>query len=207
MRSTLLIANLTALLAGVILGQSAPKPLEFEVAVIKPTGPDAQGSRLMMGPGGGLDVSNMPVRALITFAYNVRDFQLSGGPGWVSADRYEVTAKIDSSAGPAPDPRTLTDQQRESRTEQMRERLRSLLADRFKLAVHRETREAPVYALSVAKNGPKIEEAKEIGARQGLNMNRGRLQGFAAPMPMFATVLSQTVGRTKRDSRRNTTSC
>ncbi len=183
------------IVAAGLFGQSATG-LEFDVTVIKPTPAGTQGSRQSMGPDGGFTMINMPVRELITFAYNIREFQLSGEPGWVGIDRYDVTSKIDTAGVREPlDPRTMTDQQRQTRADQMRERVRSLLADRFKLVVHRETKEAPVYALRVAKSGPKLEEAKEIGGRQGLSTQRGRVQGFAAPMGMLATMLSMNVGR------------
>ena len=89
----------------------------------------------------------------------------------------------------------MTDEQRKTNREQIAERLRALLADRFQLVVHKETKEQPIYALMPAKNGPKLQEAKELGPRQGMNMNRGRLQGWAAPMEMLGQVLSNTMER------------
>jgi len=171
--------------------------LTFEVASIKPSDPDAKGSQIRFMPGGGLNMTNVPVRALITFAYDVRDFQVSGGPGWVGTERFDVTARPEHAAAEAlQDLGEMTDDQRKTVREQMGERLRGLMADRFHLVVHKETKEQPIYALVLAKNGPKLKEVKEVpGARQGMSTNRGRSEGFAAPMEMLAQVLSNTMGR------------
>ena len=177
--------------------QPAPKPLQFEVASVKLSDPGAQGSSLMTDRGANFNVTNMPLRAIIAFACNIREFQLSGGPGWIGTEHYDIAAKPErgESAAEPPDPRTMTDDQRKTRDDQLREKVRSLLADRFGLVLHREIKEQLVYALAVAKSGPKLKVVAVPGDRQGLSTGRGRLQGFAAPMAMFATVLSNTVGR------------
>ncbi len=141
-------------------------------------------------------MTNIPLRAMITFAYDVRDFQVSGAPGWAGTERFDVTARAERSSAEGPDePAKMTDAQRKTGRDQVAERLRALLADRFQLAVHRETKDQPIYALVVSKNGAKLKEVKEPGPRQGMSMNRGRLEGFAAPMEMLGTVLSNAMGR------------
>jgi bla regulator protein blaR1 len=182
---------------GVASTQPAAKPLEFEVAAIKPADPDAHGSSMMTDRAGGLNATNMPLRALITAAYGIRDFQLSGGPGWVGTERFDIIAKperVESSQEP-PDPRAMTDEQRKLRNEQWNARVRALLADRFALVVHTETKEQPVYLLTVAKNGPKLTVVTTPGDRQGTSGGRGRSQGFAATMSMLANTLSNATGR------------
>jgi uncharacterized protein (TIGR03435 family) len=183
--------------AGVASAQPAAKRLEFEVAAIKPADPDAHGSSMLTDRTGGLNVSNMPLRALITFAYGIRDFQLSGGPGWVGTERFDIIAKterVESTQEP-PDPRTMTDEQRKARDDQWNARVRALLADRFGLVVHKEAKEQPVYLLTVAKNGPKLTVVTTPGDRQGTSGGRGRSQGYAATMAMLANTLSNATGR------------
>jgi uncharacterized protein (TIGR03435 family) len=89
----------------------------------------------------------------------------------------------------------MTDAQQKTVREEMGERVRALLADRFQLLVHKEIKDQPIYALAVSKNGAKLQEAKEIGPRQGMNTNRGRMQGFAASTEMLSQVLSNITGR------------
>ncbi len=196
-RSFACLAYTFAVAAGVALAQPATKPLEFEVAAIKPADPDAHGSSMMTDRAGGLNVTNMPLRALITFSYGIRDFQLSGGPGWVGTERFDIIAKTErvESGQEAPDPRTMTDEQRKSRNDEWNARVRALLADRFGLVVHRETKEQPVYLLTVAKNGPRLTVVTTPGDRQGTSGGRGRSQGFAATISMLANTLSNATGR------------
>ncbi len=146
---------------------------------------------------GGLNVENTPVRALITMAWGIRDFQLTGGPGWIGTDRYDVMAKPEKAENAAapPDIRTMTDDERKVRDDAWKERVRNLLAERFGLVLHKETREEQIYLLTIAKGGPKLTVVTTPGNRQGINGNRGRTQGFAAPMSMLAMNLSSTIGR------------
>jgi len=88
---------------------------------------------------------------LILRAYGVQGYQLSGGPDWLDSLNYDIQAKIDSAR--AEELSTLNLTQRNLQTLRM---LQSLLVDRFKLALHSETEELPVYALVIAKDGPKI---------------------------------------------------
>ncbi len=122
-------------------GQAVAAPPAFEVASIKPADPAAGGSRYGMRTSPGLlSAPAFTLRGLVGAAYGVKGYQITGGPRWIASAQFELEAKP---ANPA------------SR-EQLMLMLRSLLADRFKLALHEETRELPVYALVVAKNGPKL---------------------------------------------------
>ena len=170
--------------------------LTFEVASIKPANPDTPGTSIQFMPGGGLKMANIPLRAMITFAYDVRDFQISGGPGWIGTQRFDVMARPEGApADGQADFAKMNDDQRKTMRVQIGERLRALLADRFQLVVHRETKEQPIYALVVAKNGSKLQETKETGNQQNMMTNRGRSEGHAIPVEMMAQMLSGITGR------------
>src|ERR1022692_1134845 len=116
-------ASLGILTAGGLFAQSAAVPLTFEVASIKPSAPDARGTSLQLQPPDGLRVTNAPLRMLIIFAYNIRDFQLSGGPAWIGTERYDILAKAERAPGfenIPDDPRKMTDEKRTAKQEQMR---------------------------------------------------------------------------------------
>ena len=117
----------------------------FEAAAIKRSAPNnPNGSTFEYQTGGGLRVLNGTLRGLIESAYDIREFQIDGGPSWLNVDRFDVIARSESAAAPL------------SRADDMkatRIRLQALLADRFHLAVHREMRELQEYALVVDKGG------------------------------------------------------
>ncbi len=106
---------------------------------------------------------NAKVRWVILRAYDVLSIQTSGGPSWINSDPYDIEAKEsdDLSAEMEKLPR-------EQRREKERLLLQSMLADRFQLKVTRGTRELPVYALVVAKNGPKLKAANLQSAFPGV---------------------------------------
>jgi len=137
--------------------QSQP-PLAFEVASVKPHKAD-DGRPSMPGflPGGRFVSKGIPLKFLIAVAYNVgyQSVRLSGGPGWINSGEgaYDIEAKAGPDANPPGTPGLV-------RAERMRLMLQALLADRFKLKIHRETKELPIYAVILGKNGPKLEKAK-----------------------------------------------
>jgi uncharacterized protein (TIGR03435 family) len=109
------------------------------------------------------------LQGLIEFAYDIQDFQLSGGPGWLRTDRYEILAKPERPEGPD-DVVQAPDAEQKSLWKKVRERTRALLAERFQLAVHSESEERQVYALVLAKNGHKLKMSTE---NRGITRNRG----------------------------------
>jgi uncharacterized protein (TIGR03435 family) len=116
----------------------------FEVAAIKRSNVTA-GSWIRFLEGGRFSATSW-VKQLIQVAYNVEDYQVIGGPSWLSSDRYEIEAKAENaSAG----------------KNEMLLLLRSLLADRFKLQIRQELRQFPVYELIVDGNAPKLRPLKE----------------------------------------------
>lgn len=132
-RHALLAIPLAAALASAQASQPGTEPV-FEVASIKANKTDAPGGSLVMPPG-RFAATNIPLKVLITNAYQLSFFQVVGGPDWVSTDRFDIAAKAPDGAPP----------------EQTRAMLRTLLKDRFKLAVHMETRDTPIYALVNAR--------------------------------------------------------
>jgi uncharacterized protein (TIGR03435 family) len=124
--------------------QQPPSPdPAFEVASVKPNRSGLSSSGSTTRPGGGYVGTNLTLHQLVTEAYRLRPFQVIGGPGWIKIDRFDINAR-------APEGTT-------GRAEPM---LRALLADRFTLRVHTETKEQQVYALVLARAdgrlGPKL---------------------------------------------------
>lgn len=173
------------LLAGSGFAQQTANRLTFEVASIRPSPPDEVGVFFRPLGGGGLRVTGATLKNLIFYAYGVREFLVSGGPGWVETERFDIEGRAGSSP---PEPAPPKDEQRERI-----ERLRNLLVDRFQLAFHRETREQPVYALVTAKSGPKVHESAETNSR--IRMNRGTITGHAIGIGLLAVNLSNALER------------
>jgi len=138
---------LTGLLTAV--GLLAQAPAEFEAASIKPAAPMENG-RMMIGMRGGpgtpspgqMTFINVSLAQIIQRAYDVKSYQISG-PDWMSSARFDILAKVPAGATKA----------------QANVMLQNLLADRFKLVLHHSTKESSIYALLVAKGGPKLKEA------------------------------------------------
>jgi len=171
--------------------QSKPAALTFEVASVKAADPNSRGVRLQRTPGNGLSAAGVTLKGLIAFAYDIQDFQISGGPSWFRTERYDIVAKPERPEGLS-DVREATPAQQKTLWEQLRERTRALLAERFQLAVHRETGERAVYLLVLAKNGHRLQESKEDF---GLSRNRGLISGNGATTEMLAHVLSAALAR------------
>jgi uncharacterized protein (TIGR03435 family) len=186
-------------------------PLYFEAASVRPNRSGEQGSSIRRQPGGRLTATNMPLRALITFAYQLQPFQLVGDPSWLRNENFDIVAKMEGDPAPVPpgqgpDPLMLA--------------MRTLLADRFKLTVHRETREMDIYALVVARSdgtlGPNLTRTTTdcqalMAANRGgppptppgpnapflcgMRGTLGRLTVNSMPMNLFANNLSQRMQR------------
>jgi uncharacterized protein (TIGR03435 family) len=127
----------------VALAQSPATPLAFEVASVKPSNPDPNGYSIETVPGEGLRATNVPLKTLITYAYDIRDYQLSGDPRWISEERYDISAKAargDTAFGEA-GPKALNDSQRKIYEDRTRERVRTLLGERFGLMIHHASQE------------------------------------------------------------------
>jgi len=152
-------------------GQTADGTAEFEVASVKPANPSATGRITMKEAPGTITMLNVTLRDCISQAYDVEDFEIFG-PDWLGSDRYDIVARFTPGAS-------------KGRLLLMRQKL---LADRFKLALHREKKVMPVYALVVAKGGLKIHKAEE-----GENMTRigrGHMVLRRVSLSLLAEILS-----------------
>jgi uncharacterized protein (TIGR03435 family) len=141
---------ITVLFSVAIVLQAGPVLPSFDVASVKlnrnpPTGPRVMSLRLSLSHG-TLTFVGYSLRNLLLQAYDINAPQIVGCPNWCDSDAFDVIGKAD-------DP--------DAAPEQVRLMLQSLLADRFKLAVHREQRELPGYSLAVSKSGSKLKPAKD----------------------------------------------
>lgn len=166
---------------------------EFDVASVKPNHSMDSSVSITRRAGGVFSANNVSLQMLITFAYDIRPHQLSGGPGWMDSDHYDILAT------PSPqDAAAEGDGRSDAAGERLRQRVRALLADRFKLVVHSDTRELPILALVLAKNGAHLEESKSDGPQ--IQGQKGQLTCKKVSMKMFAErVLSQRMGRSVVD--------
>ena len=173
---------------------TAPAPAAaFEVASVKPSNPNpdpanplSQIALMLPQPGGRFTATNTPLRMLIMAAYELKqDAQLVGGPPALLAAKYDITARAANTATIA--------------MKELPQLLRSLLADRFKLKTHTETRELPLYDLVLARSdgrlGPELIPSKsecskpdEIVAQQGASLAKGDVASFLGkPAPCMVT--------------------
>lgn len=141
-------------------GQAPDKALTFDAASVKPAAlpaPDGSGRIIMAGPSGGPGSKDpgrvrypfISLKNLLMEAYDVKGLQIQG-PAWLDTERFDLNATMPP----------------ETTKEQFRAMLQNLLAERFKLTIHRETKEFPMYSLAVARNGPKMKESAPVPAAQ-----------------------------------------
>jgi uncharacterized protein (TIGR03435 family) len=151
------------------------QPPAFEAAAIKPS-KDASRGVSWNTEHGRINLS-ATLKGMISVAYQVKDFQVSGGPKWIDEDRFEINAKAE---GPAEDPQLLA-------------MLQTLLADRFQLVIHHEQKVAPAYALVVAKSGLKIKPV-EGATGSSSKGGRGVLVAKGVTMAKLAEQLTRRLG-------------
>ena len=213
--TALALCAITLLLASshLVGAQTTPTgTLAFEVASVKPNKSGDGRAMIGMAPGGRFTATSVPLRLLMQVAHSVQPFQIVGGPDWLGSDRFDIVAK-------APEGEATGDP-----GERMRQMLRSLLAERFQLTIHTETRQMPIYALVVARSdgklGAKLTPAAtdcaaargrraggpppappQPGQRMdcGFMVGLGRMNAGGIPTSLLASTLSQQVGRTVLD--------
>ena len=185
--------------------------LQFEVASVKPNNSGSQNSNMELHPGGRITGTNVALAGLIRNNFNVQPYQLVNAPDWIETARFDIEAKADreySAREDAPAPELLA-------------MLRNLLADRFKLVVHRELRDMPAYTLVKVKAdgtlGPQMrrseidceaEAARAFAAKRGgappgqkpivrcrISTNAGRIVGTGTSITELMRRLSAPLGR------------
>lgn len=183
-KTTVRIAAVTLILNCPLSQAQAPGNFpEFEVASIKP---NKTNERMYYGlRNDRLTVRNMTVKGLIQSAYGKRDFQIAGGPAWITSEYFDIDAKA---ARP------------QKATHDME---KSLLASRFQLKLHKETKETSVYSLVVARGGIKMKvSADQTEPEKGgpKELGPGLIVGEGIPMYVIANLLSNMLGRAVIDN-------
>lgn len=173
--------------AGAVLvhGQDAPKRLTFDVSSIKVSKPGGRGGGIKALPGGQTyQAQNVPVKLIISLMYKVPMRQITGGPDWMNTDLWDIEAKADHSYN----------------LDDLHIMFQNLLADEFKLKFHKETKEGPVYALTIDKSGVKMKENDSpqdfkipIGGGRG-----GIINGTRVPMQYLCWWLGQVLQNDER---------
>jgi uncharacterized protein (TIGR03435 family) len=176
---------LLVLLAGRLANAQISTPT-FEVATIRATGPSSDGhTHVNYPPGDRFSATNITLLALMEWAYNMPEKQILDGPPWLASTRFDFQAKA------------YTDQIKGLTSEQDRDLKRrmvqALLADRFHLTVHRETRTLPAYDLILAKGGSKLQLTKSNG--KSIGTGRTHFNGEGLSMILIAEELSRITGR------------
>jgi len=176
------------LIIGIAVGSlfcQATKPLAFEVASVKANGSGAGPPAVRLAPNGNrLTAANATVRRLIMRAYSVADWQISGGPAWMDSEKYDIDAKPEKPTS----------------SQELYAMLRNLLAERFKLTMHIESVERPLYALLVEKDEAKLKKHEAGQNDQEMydwtDDEAGRHARFNnVPMRQFAFFLKVQTGR------------
>jgi uncharacterized protein (TIGR03435 family) len=175
MRSTLLI------FIGVLLAPAQGLP-GFEVATVKRNRSHEVNTRIEIS-GGRLTITNASLKTLIRNSWDLLSFQFAGGPNWLDTDMFDIQATTSS-------PEKIT-------TERLRPLLQSLLADRFALKVHLETRETNVFGLVPAKDGAKLKQ-NTSDIEPGINTSKfgknGKMIGTREPVSILTTNLGNQLG-------------
>ena len=156
--------------------------LQFDVASVRLSAADARSGTVRPAPGRRRYLANaVSLKLLITVAYQVNSEQVAGGPGWMSTDRFDMNAEAE----------------KPSSIEDLHVMLRNLIADRFKLRVHSETKQRPVYVLSVDRSGVKMTLRDNATADDPLIAQPapGTLTAQFTPMDYFAWLLSLFLDR------------
>ena len=174
------------------IATAAPQAVSSEVASIK-LDKSGSGSSHSDFNHGRFTATNVRVKSLIQYeAYGITGAQIAGGPKWLDSEAFDISAKIDDATTEQME--TLDSEQRHQLNHQL---FQQLLADRFKLVVHWETKELPVYALVIAKGGAKLTKSKDAegGTSVSSDGRKAQMTAKAVTMAMLAQTLTQSLSR------------
>ena len=180
--ATVRICGVLVYFCAILFAQRAAGPPAFEAASIKPSS-DPPGSSGIFESKGRINAKNVTLRRCVRGAYDVPEPQVLGGPKWVDEDRYYIQA---TAGGPAGDHDLML-------------MLQTLLADRFKLVLHREQRAIPGFRLVLGKGGLKAQ-ASAPGRDSFGNSRRGRIDAEGCTMAQLALKLSEVLHRPVLDA-------
>ena len=158
-----------------LAAQPQSEKVEFEVVSIKPADPATPGRTAQQTPG-GFRCRNLRLFELIMSAWHLNRDQIAGGPNWLETAGWDIDARFPAGASPAQAPQMM----------------QAMLADRFRLVTHRETRMLPVYTLTVAKSGIKLQEGD---GRGGMSAGPRVIRYGSGTMRDLAGQLSSYLGR------------
>jgi uncharacterized protein (TIGR03435 family) len=162
---TIMRLGLILFASGGALAQSPPAPIAFDAASINPSPPPGPNRSIFVGgprrDPGRVAFSNIPMKYVVRTAYGIdTNARILGGPAWIDSEMYDIVGTLPATAG----------------TDQMLLMVQTLLAERCKLAVHREVRDQAAYAFVVAKDGPKLKSHDPLIRGNGNRSSRGHLE-------------------------------
>jgi uncharacterized protein (TIGR03435 family) len=175
---------IAALAVAAQVSSVAAQVSSFEVASVKPVNPPAGPHVVsLIVNHGRLNIEAAELRQIVGLAYAIQRVRVQGGPEWADSDQFDIVAKAEN-----PD----------ATRDQVRSMLQTLLAERFKLTVHRETKQVPAYSLVLAKSGSKLKEAapdRKSGLADTVSPTGERLTVFeSSPLRILVNMLANTLG-------------
>jgi uncharacterized protein (TIGR03435 family) len=162
---------------------------EFDVVAIHPHNPQPHERSHIVDSAGRFTTINVDLKAILQWAYDLPQSRIVGGPSWLGSARWDIEAKADDALD------MQKDYDATAARQQKRQMVQALLAERFHLAVHRETRQLPIYDLEVAKDGPKFTATKADGSRFDRSNGRIAVEGGDNTVAVLAEQLAETLGR------------
>ena len=184
MRRSSILAVITLMSASLAQAQDKSARLTFDVATIRPSKQGDRNGGIKALPGGnGYTAQNIPVKLMISLMYRVPMRQITGGPDWLDTDRYNVEARVERSYS----------------IDDLHIMYQNLLADRFNLKFHIETKEGPVYALMLDTPGSKMKINESLqDYKIPMNFGPEGAVGIRVPMPYLCWWLGQQLQNSGR---------